>query len=392
MQVHGGSYSGAFETFLTTYSSPSGEAYFDITRSSGILDGAQARNNVLDIRRDLVVVDDKVTGDLVLQINDANANMTKNYRNRLHGALLKYVNDKQSYKLLIEEMPRYPRDIAWDEAFGVSLFAFGIALSGLLFGMLSMTHEWEDRTVVFIKLSPRSTCLFLLAKGISCLLKSFISAAAFMAVYFLLFRQMPTHGDILFLTVFLTAAVFIFLGMLIGHYIKSTITSFLLSMITALTVWIGGGGFGPLSYYGEVTNILGKINPLAYTLEAVRFAFDIGPVMVCLGLTYIFLACLIGLWAESFNGSAVFSMVLAVLLWFLSGATASINYATGILKTVALLIPNSYGLAQIRDIVFSMTMSDLNYTKGWLLMLSYMTVFMVISRYMYGRKLNRHIR
>lgn len=276
LQVHGGSYSGAFETFLTTYSSPSGEAYFDITRSSGILDGAQMRNNVLDIRRDLVVADDKVTGDLVLQINDANENMTKNYRNRLHGALLEYVNDKQSYKLLIEEMPRYPRDIAWDEAFGVSVFAFGIALSGLLFGMLSMTHEWEDRTAVFIKLSPRSTCLFLLAKGISCLLKSFISAAAFMAVYFLLFRQMPTHGDILFLTVFLTAAVFIFLGMLIGHYIKSTITSFLLSMITALTVWIGGGGFGPLSYYGEVTNMLGKINPLTYTLEAVRFAYFSG--------------------------------------------------------------------------------------------------------------------
>lgn len=144
---------------------------------------------------------------------------------------------------------------------------------------------------------------------------------------------------------------------------------------------------------GLITSMVNALFIYALTgINLLRFAFDIGPVMVCLGLTYIFLACLIGLWAESFNGSAVFSMVLAVLLWFLSGATASVNYATGILKTVALLIPNSYGLAQIRDIVFSMTMSDLNYTKGWLLMLSYMTVLMVISRYMYGRKLNRHIR
>ncbi|MCR8967853.1 ABC transporter permease [Streptococcus zalophi] len=113
--------------------------------------------------------------------------------------------------------------------------------------------------------------------------------------------------------------------------------------------------------------------------------------LLCLGFSYIFLACIIGLSAKSFNGSAVFSMVLAVLLWFLSGATASVNYATGILKTIALCIPNSYGLALIRDIVFQMKMSDLDYSSGWTIMITYMLVLMIISAYMYCKKLNKKV-
>ena len=115
-------------------------------------------------------------------------------------------------------------------------------------------------------------------------------------------------------------------------------------------------------------------------------------IVICLGSTYVFLACIIGLLAKSFNGSAVFSMVTAVLLWFLLGATASINYATGILKTIALCIPNSYGLAQIRDCVFEMEMSNINGNTGWKIIIGYMSALMFISLLMYIKKLNRQIR
>lgn len=42
---------------------------------------------------------------------------------------------------------------------------------------------------------------------------------------------------------------------------------------------------------------------------------------------------------NSFSGAAVFTMASAVILWFLSGATASIKYATGILKKLLLQFP-----------------------------------------------------
>lgn len=267
-----------FADFLADYRSPSGERYFEIEKMAEPLHVEQMHNNVLAVRQDVTVKDDAIAGDLTFYINDANANMTKNYRNRLHGALLSFIHTHQRHPITVLERTRYPTDIAWDKAFGVSVFAFGVALSGLLFGMLAMTHEWEDGTHIFIKLSPRSGALLLVAKGLAALLKSAVSSAVFIGVYLLLFREMPLHPGWLLVTVMLSAAIFICLGMLIGHYIKSTITSFLISIITALTLWIGGGGFGPLSYYGSVANFLGKLNPLTYSLEMLRFTYFAGNV------------------------------------------------------------------------------------------------------------------
>lgn len=145
-------------------------------------------------------------------------------------------------------------------------------------------------------------------------------------------------------------------------------------------------------FAGLITSSINAI--FIYFLTGINlllFAHKIAIIILCLGVSYISLSCIIGLLAKSFNGSAVFSMVLAVLLWFLSGATASVNYATGMLRTIALCIPNSYGLAQIRDFVFEMEMSDLNYGSGWIIMTVYMFSLMGISLYIYCRKLNRKI-
>ncbi|MCR8967852.1 ABC transporter permease [Streptococcus zalophi] len=269
-----------FDKFLERYSSPSGENYFEINTIDNKEKLVNINNNFLKINKDLSVEDKKISGEMTLYINDANANMTKNYRNRVNGALLEYINLNQNEKINVKEVPRYAHDIPWDKAFGVSVFAFGIALSGLLFGMLSMTHEWEDKTNKFIKLSPRGKGTLILAKGISSIIKSFISSSIFILVYFSLFKNMPSDLGVLIATVALSSIIFIFIGMIIGHYIKSTITSFLVSMIAALTLWIGGGGFGPLSYFGTITNILGKINPITYILELLRFTYFMGNINV----------------------------------------------------------------------------------------------------------------
>lgn len=276
LQVHSNNEINTFEQFLESYSSPSGEKYFEIEKLDSNLNLEKVNNNILDINQDLKIENDKISGKMTLYINDANANMTKNYRNRVHGALLDYINENQSNKVTVNEVPRYKKDIPWDKAFGVSVFSFGLALSGLLFGMLSMTHEWEDKTNIFIKLSPRLKGTLLASKGISSMIKSFVSNTIFIFVYYLLFKSIPSNLGVLITTIILSSAIFIFIGMMIGHYIKSTITSFLISMIAALTLWIGGGGFGPLSYYGSLTNLLGKFNPVTYILELLRFTYFSG--------------------------------------------------------------------------------------------------------------------
>lgn len=280
LQVQADKNADGFTDFLESYCSPSGENYFKIEKIANEETTVNLSNNFLRINKDLSIEDKRISGEMTLYINDANANMTKNYRNRIHGALLEYLNLHQSSQISVREIPRYETDISWDKAFGVSVFAFGLALSGLLFGMLAMTHEWEDKTNKYIKLSPGRKGRLLMAKGIAAVTKSFISSIALTMVYFFLFRELPVHLGVLISTITLSSIIFIFLGMLIGHYLKSTITSFLLSMITALTLWIGGGGFGPLSYFGTAANILGKMNPVTYTLELLRFTYFAGNVDV----------------------------------------------------------------------------------------------------------------
>lgn len=277
-----------FQKQLENYKSPFGENYFEVNGINNEKEIRNANDNILEIARELKTERSKVSGKLFFFINDANANMTKNYRNRLHGAVLEYINKSQNYKISAEEIPRYQKDIPWDSAFGVSVFAFGIALSGLLFGMLSMTYEWEDRTNIFIKLSPKSKSNIIVAKCIVSIIKSFLSSGIFAIIYYLIYKCIPNKVGILLLTVVISSIIFIFIGMLIGHYVRSTITSFLMSMILALTLWIGGGGFGSLLYFGDITQYLGKINPVTYILELLRWIYFKGNVEL---MNYILILC-----------------------------------------------------------------------------------------------------
>ena len=41
----------------------------------------------------------------------------------------------------------------------------------------------------------------------------------------------------------------------------------------ALRLWVAGGGFGDLSYFGEAAKAVGAANPATYALDAVRYAY-----------------------------------------------------------------------------------------------------------------------
>jgi ABC-2 type transport system permease protein len=119
----------------------------------------------------------------------------------------------------------------------------------------------------------------------------------------------------------------------------------------------------------------------------------IAPLLV-LGVTYVLFAEIIALRVGSFSGAAVFTMATTIILWFLSGATASIKYSTGILETIALAIPNTYGLSQIRGEVFAMDASVggiLDFGEGWLIMIGYLIVVTIVAVCIYWKKLARMV-
>lgn len=136
---------------------------------------------------------------------------------------------------------------------------------------------------------------------------------------------------------------------------------------------------------------------LAYVISGVNIAAflpGIIPTLLVLGVTYVFFAEIVALLSNSFSGAAVFTMASTVVLWFLSGATASIKYSTGILRAIALAIPNTYGLSRIRGEIFAMDPSVggiLGAEAGWLIMAAYALAAAFIAFRVYRKKLARMV-
>ena len=136
---------------------------------------------------------------------------------------------------------------------------------------------------------------------------------------------------------------------------------------------------------------------LVYVISGVNIAAflpGIFPPLLVLGVTYVFFAEIAALLSNSFSGAAVFTMASTVVLWFLSGATASIKYSTGILRAIALAIPNTYGLSRIRGEIFAMDPSVggiLGAEAGRLIMAAYALAAAFIAFRVYRKKLARMV-
>lgn len=114
------------------------------------------------------------------------------------------------------------------------------------------------------------------------------------------------------------------------------------------------------------------------------------PVLSVLGLAFVSFSAVVSLTVRKFSGAAMLSMVTAVVAWFLSGATTSVKYATGALLDVALALPSSYGLSQIRAEAFGIDQSVgglLAADRGWLVMGAYAVAFATVAWFVYRKRL-----
>lgn len=207
-------------------------------------------------------------------------------------------------------------------------------------------------------------------------------------------RQVPWFEMIalsIFLLAFIMGSMFNFLNLLNKEKIYHTSFLYHLSPKTLL------GSFGARTILavlaGALTASLNGV--LIYFLTGLNiFAFlpRLALPLLVIVLTYIFLACLIGLLSKHVNGGAVFAMILAVLVWFLSGAMGQADYAFGFQKVVANGLPNTYALAQMRAIVFGMPLSKGSFYEGWLVMLGYMISLFLAAYYLFWRKLSKTVK
>lgn len=296
VQTYPGSDSSDFLKSMENYHAPDGTAYFELHTAAEKVPPTNAESNLIVIEQEPSVNGELIIGEITHYINDVNENMTKNFRNRLSGAIVNYVeNLRPSGNVTVNEITMYEQDIPWDTGFGVSVLVFGLMLSGLVFGMLSITSEWGNHTTQLLKLTPYSSKAIVIGKIIANVIKCCVSGIAFFAIFFMISRAFPVHLIFFIISILLVYGIFACLGMCLGIFIKSSLTAFLLSLVSALVLWVGGGGFGPLSYYGDIANFLGKINPATYAIDIVRWCYFNGNTQLAGGFTILGIAFIVAL-------------------------------------------------------------------------------------------------
>lgn len=256
------------------FRAPDGTPYLELETApaEGAPDGHSADRYI--IVNELTVDEGTAAGTVVHLVNDVNSNMTKNYGNRLTGALVDYIDKgRDSGTVEVIEQTRHAVDIPWDESFAVSTLVFGAMLAGLLFGQLSMTGEWESATAKLLVLSPRPAATVVMGKVVAAFLKAIVAGAVLVGVVALLYHRQLASVPWLIATLCLMYIVFASLGLALGISVRSAMTAFLVSLVTSLCLWVAGGGFGDLSYFGQAAQVVGAVNPATYALDAVRYAY-----------------------------------------------------------------------------------------------------------------------
>lgn len=203
----------------------------------------ESSHDAITVTEDPACKDQVLSGNITHYINDVNQNTLKNSRNRIDGALVNFINQTRSCgNIFVNEETVYEENVPWNAGFGTSIFAFGFMLAGMFFGALSIICEYDNQTTILLKLSPYSSRTVFLGKMSACLIKSLLSGIIYYFVY---------------------AAVF--------H--RFAVTALVICMGTAFALWILGGGFGPLSFFGKAANFLAKINPVTYVVDSVKWCY-----------------------------------------------------------------------------------------------------------------------
>lgn len=271
--VSPGSSDSQFTNYLNNYSTPYGVNYFKPTAAEDVTQ-LTGYSNKIEVIEEPHMVNNQVQGKIVQYFADINTNVTKNYQNRLDGAVASYLkNFMNNQWISVNEFPQFEKDISWSLSYSLNSIVFGMMLTGLLFGSLSFTQEAENDIFKFLILSPMNPVSILTGKICSGVIKGFVSTGIFTMILAASMSKLPDNWGIFILGVLLTYILIISLGLIIGMLASSTLPAFFLSLVISLTLWIAGGGFGSLALFSEFVQELAVLNPATHILNIIRYSY-----------------------------------------------------------------------------------------------------------------------
>ncbi len=226
----------------------------------------------------LKVENNKLSGSINQKIESIDKNITKNYRNRLTGAISNYFYTQFPEKAIqISETLLYGKDPSWASFFAASILIFGILLSGLLFGTLSFTREWELNSIDLLKLSPMNPAYILSGKFLGSLIKSIITVVLYIIFITLKLKILIFSSPEIIGVICLAYFTAIIIGMLIGIALKQSIVAFVTALISSIILWVLGGGFGTNAGMAKGIQMMININPISKYVKLVMHSCFNGP-------------------------------------------------------------------------------------------------------------------
>ncbi len=260
-----------FYRSIENYRSPAGTPYYEIDNDS--------RSILVTETKQLKVIDNKLSGSISQRIGSIDKNVTKNYRNRLTGALSNYFYNMFPEKAIqISETSLYEKDPPWASFFAASILIFGILLSGLLFGALSFTREWEADSIYLFKLSPINPIYVLSGKFLGSMIKSIITVVLYIIFVILKLKILIFNSPEIIGVICLAYFTAIIVGMLIGIVFKETLVAFITALMGSILLWVLGGGFGTSVGMAKGIQIIININPVSRYVKLVLYSCFNGPI------------------------------------------------------------------------------------------------------------------
>lgn len=251
-----------FYQSIDHYRSPAGTLYYEQDNNCTFIFVTETKP--------LKVINNKLSGSINQRIESIDKNITKNYRNRLTGAISNFFYTQFPERAIqISETSLYGKDPSWASFFAASILIFGILLSGLLFGTLSFTREWELNSIDLLKLSPINPIYILSGKFLGSLIKSIITVVLYIIFVTLKLKILIFNSPEIIGIICLAYFTAIIIGMLIGIALKQSLVAFITALISSMLLWVLGGGFGTSVGMAKGIQMMININPISKYVKLV---------------------------------------------------------------------------------------------------------------------------
>ena len=172
------------------------------------------------------------------------------------------------------------------------------------FPALNIVEEKENGTIEQMNVTPMGRSMFILSKLIPHWVIGFVAINICMLVAWIFYGFLPKGS---FITIYIFALTFIFtfcgLGLVVSNYAKTIQQAMFIMFFFVSTFIFLSGLFTPYTNMPEWTQVISRISPLRYIMEAMRLIYLKGAVFKEMIPLFLSLCCL----AIFFNGWAVLS-------------------------------------------------------------------------------------